>query len=113
MKVLNKIESFDESSVEALLKPVWGSKEIRCETGVVLGGNGSVKLLSTPIKGSVEVKNIFQDVLYEEGVDYTVEGDRIKRIVGGSLPYAEVDDYFRKEPNAPLMLKADPEMIEF
>ena len=113
MKTLNKIDKFDESALDALLAPVWLSKDIVNETGLVVGEIGKVQLLSTPIKGSVEVKNIFHDILYEEGVDYTIEGSCLKRIVGGNLPYFDVDSYFRKEPNAAIQLKADPEKIDF
>ena len=36
-----------------------------------------------------------------------MDGDRLKRIEGGALPYFEMDDYFRKEPNAAIQLRAD------
>ncbi len=113
MKTLKKIESFDISELERLLAPVWETSEILRETGLVVGEEGSVKLLKTPTHGCVEVKNIFGDVLYEEGVDYTLDGDKIKRIEGGALPFFAVDDYFRKEPNAHVKLKVNPEKVEF
>ena len=107
MKVLEKITKFDESSLASLLVPVWETNEIFGETGIVIGADGKVKLLGKPVHGTVVLKNIFGDVLYEEGIDYTVEGDTIQRIVGGNLPYFEVDDYFRKEPNAAIQLKTN------
>lgn len=113
MKTLKKIEKFDENLIEDLLIPVWSNTKIINETGLVIGEEGSIQLLGHPTHGCVEVKNIFGNTLYEEGVDYTVEGNRIKRVVGGNLPYFEVDEYFRKEPNAQIILKANPESIEF
>ncbi len=113
MKILKKIEKFDESAIEQLLMPIWNSNEIIGETGVIIGEEGTIQLLAYPTHGRVEVKNIFGDVLYEEGIDYTLEGNKIKRIVGGDLPFFAVEDYFRKEPNAAIMLKADPSKMEF
>ena len=113
MKFLKKIEKFDKNLIDDLLIPVWNNEKIIDETGLVIGEEGFVRLLSAPVQGTVIVKNIFQDTLYEEGVDYTVESNGIKRIAGGNLPYFERDEYFRKEPNAQVILKADPEKIEF
>ena len=113
MKTLKKIEKFDKTQMERLLMPIWNSDEIIGETGVVIGEEGFIQLLGQPTHGRVEVKNIFGDVLYEEGVDYTVEGNKVKRIINGNLPYFEVDKYFRKEPNAHIILKADPSKTEF
>ncbi len=113
MKALKKIEKFDETALDALLAPIWDNKEIINETGLVVGEDGRICLLATPVKGSVTVKNIFLDVLYEEGVDYVIEGNYIKRIAGGELPYFKTDEYFRKEPNAALKLRANPAEIEF
>lgn len=109
MKVLEKITKFDESVLKELLAPVWESDDILGETGIVIGAEGSVKLLGKPVHGTVIVKNIFSDVLYEEGVDYAVVGNAIQRIAGGNLPYFEVDDYFRTEPNAAIQLKTNSE----
>lgn len=113
MKKLDKITAFNEAELYDLLAPIWESKEIIGETGIIIGEEGSLSLLGTPIPGSVVVKNIFADTLYEEGVDYTLESNKIKRIIGGNLPYFEVDEYFRKEPNAQIILKADAEKLEY
>ena len=82
MKTLKKIERFNEDEIERLLTPVWNNDEIIGETGVIIGEEGSIQLLGAPIQSRVEVKNIFGDVLYEEGIDYTVEGNKVKRIAG-------------------------------
>ena len=112
MKPLQKITAFDESTLEKLLTPVWDSDEILGETGLIVGADGEIKLLAHPIHGRVEVKNIFGDVLYEEGVDYRLDGNRLTRVEGGALPYFEMEDYFRKEPNAEIQLKADAEKTD-
>ena len=113
MKTLKKIEKFNEERLESLLAPVWNTCEITDETGVLVGADGAITLLGQPIQGTVTVKNIFGDALYEEGVDYTVDGNQIKRVQGGDLPYFEVDDYFRKTPNAHIILRANPDTVEF
>ena len=112
MKNLAKIEAFNASELNSLLAPVWESKEIIGEAGIIVGEEGAVSLLGTPVQGSVTVKNIFGDVLYEEGVDYTLDGNKIVRIAGGALPFFAMDDYFRKEPNATVQLKANPEKTD-
>ena len=89
MKILKKAEQFKEDELQQLLMPIWNSDEIIGETGVVIGEEGYIQLLGYPTHGRVEVKNIFGDVLYEEGIDYTVDGDKIKRIKSGNLPYFE------------------------
>ena len=113
MKTLKKIEKFDKNLIEDLLIPVWSNTKIIDETGLVIGKEGFARLLSTPVSGTVRVTNIFQDELYEEGVDYIIEGKTIKRKKSGNLPYFEVEEYFRKEPNAHIVLKANPENIGF
>ena len=113
MKNLEKITKFDESSLKALLVPVWESKEILGETGIVIGAEGRVQLLCKPVHGTVVVKNIFSDVIYEEGVDYVVVDNYIQRVPGGNLPYFEVEDYFRTEPNAAIQLKTNAEKSGF
>ncbi|MBQ4099722.1 MAG: SGNH/GDSL hydrolase family protein [Clostridia bacterium] len=113
MKTLKKIEKFDKNLIEDLLVPVWSNTKIINETGLVIGKEGFVRLLSTPVSGTVRVTNIFQDVLYEEGIDYIIQNNTIKRVPSGNLPYFEVDEYFRKKPNAQIILKANPENIEF
>ena len=109
MKALEKITKFDKSSLKSLLVPVWESNEILGETGIVIGAEGRVQLLCKPVHGTVIVKNIFSDVLYEEGIDYVVVDNYIQRVAGGNLPYFEVDEYFRKEPNAAIQLKTNSE----
>ena len=113
MKALEKINCFDESKIEKLLVPVWESQEIVDETGLVIGEDGKVNLLALPIKQSVVVKNIFQDVMYEEGIDYVVDGKTIKRIKGGNLPFFAVDEYFRKKPHEQIILKVDKTKSDF
>ena len=113
MKALEKITAFDEGALKDLLVPVWESEEILGETGIVIGAEGKVKLLGKPVPGTVVVKNIFGDVLYEDGIDYTVVDNTIQRVDGGALPYFEVDDYFRKEPNAAIQLKTNAEKAGF
>ena len=112
MKALEKIAQFDTSTLKSLLVPIWESDEILGETGIVIGEEGKVKLLGKPVPGTVIVKNIFNDVLFEEGIDYVVVGDSIQRVAGGDLPYFEVDDYFRKEPNAAIQLKTNAEKAD-
>lgn len=108
MKALEKITAFNKKELPELLAPVWDSKDVLGETGVIVGKDGCVRLLGMPIAGSVVVKNTLQDVLYEEGVDYVLDGNQIKRVEGGSLPYFEMEDYFMKAPNHEVVLKADP-----
>ena len=42
--------------------------------------------------GGNDQKYYVSYIIYEEGVDYTVEGNTIQRIAGGNLPYFEVEE---------------------
>lgn len=37
---------------------------------------------------------------FREGVDFSVEGKVLRRLAGGSLPYFQTEEYFRREPDS-------------
>ena len=89
---------WNDSMMEAYLRPYWYSREIYNETVVFIGEEAEATLIYTPTEVS-SVRNYGLDVHYEEGVDYVIQGNKIRRLKGSKMPYWEVDDYFLKEPN--------------
>ena len=73
---------------EQMITPYWKGNIIYNETVLLVddGTQTSGKLQYTPIK-ILSVKDYKYDVDYKEGVDYTVEGNVIKRTEGSSMPY--------------------------
>ena len=99
--------------MEKYLQPIWNTKTIYDETGVIIGEEGELRFLFPPVKNSVVVRDIHLGKIYQEGKDYIVTDKGIKHIKGGDLPFWDVDEYFAKTYNPPVMLMADPEKIGF
>ena len=58
------------------LQPIWDTKTIYDETGVVIGEEGEIQFLFAPLKDSVIVRDIHLEKSYQEGKDYVVkDGD--------------------------------------
>ena len=89
---------WDDRMMEAYLRPYWYSREIYNETVVFVGEESETTLIYTPTTID-SVRNYGLDVQYEEGVDYTIQGNKIRRLKGSKMPYWEVDEYFLKVPN--------------
>ena len=85
---------------EAYLKPYWYSQEIYNETGAIVGEDGEIELMFTPSEIH-SIRSYDLKTTYVEGVDYTVEGKKIKRIPSGNLPYWAVEEYYLTAPNNP------------
>ena len=46
----------------------------------------------------VVIRDITLGVTYTYGLDYTISGNKVTRIAGGSLPYIPYEEYYLKEP---------------
>ena len=90
--------TWNEDMMKAYLRPYWYSREIYNETVVFVGEESEATLIYTPTEVD-SVRNYGLDINYEEGVDYIIEGNKIRRLKGSKMPYWEVDDYFLKVPN--------------
>lgn len=86
---------------KAYLKPYWYTREIYNETGAIIGADGEVELMYTPTEIH-SIRSYDLKTTYTEGVDYTVEGKKIKRIPTGSLPYWKIEEYYRETPDPDL-----------
>ncbi|MBQ6980365.1 MAG: metallophosphoesterase [Clostridia bacterium] len=98
---IHLVETYDGSSVvtDAYLAPIWDTDRIYDETGLFVGETGSVTLMYTPTNPSeVVVRNITLGVTYTYGIDYTISGNKVTRVVGGNLPYMSYDEYYRSTP---------------
>ena len=95
--------------MERYLQPIWDTKIIYDETGVIIGEEGEMRFLLSPLQNSVVVRDIHLEKTYQEGKDYVVTQKGIKRLKGGELPFWNTDEYFAKTYNPPVMLLADPE----
>lgn len=104
--------TFNEESEKAWLQPIWYTREIYDESVVIIGEEGTANLLYEP-KGKVIARNYFIDEIYEEGVDFEINGKTIKRIDGGALPYWKVDEYFIPTNNSGDGHLADPDQLDF
>ena len=94
------LTEWNEAMMQAYLRPYWNTREIYNETIVFIGEEGEATLMFMP--DEIEsVKNFGLTEIYKEGRDYTINGNKIKRVKGGKTPYWELDDYYLKEPNNP------------
>ena len=98
---------------EKYLQSIWNNVIIYDETGIVIGEEGEMRFLRSPISTSVVVRDIHLEKTYQEGKDYVVTARGIKRLKGGELPFWNTDEYFSKTYNPPVVLEVDFEKIEF
>lgn len=103
------VDTYKKEHQGKYLKPIWNTNTIYDETGVVIGEEGEMKLLFTPKKETLIVRDIHLGRTYQEGKDFLITTQGIKRIKGGDLPFFAVDEYFTKEKVFPILLELDPE----
>ena len=80
------------------VRPFWSSNKVFNESGVFIGETGSFNLLYTPTKITMVGQYYDTEIEYVEGVDYTVSGNVITRLVGSRMPYWKVEEYYSDEP---------------
>ena len=85
-----------DSVLNPLLQPYWHTREIYNETFMFIGKEGEVELLYEPSEILISQDYRFKEV-YEEGVDFVIEGKKIKRTINSSMPYIEASDYWVDE----------------
>ena len=98
--------------MEKYLQPIWDTNAIYDESGIIIGEEGEMRFLFTPLKNSVVVRDIHLEKTYQEGKDYLVTDTGIKRVKDGELPFWNTDEYFSKTYNPPVMLMLDPEKAD-
>lgn len=105
---LQTIDTYSADALDKYLNPVWQTTEMYDEGGVVVGETGEIRLLRKPVKNSVTVRSVHFEETYQEGIDYIVDGNVIRRIATGNLPYFKYDEYYFDEPYNGAPLLSDP-----
>lgn len=91
--------TWNDDMFEAYIRPYWYSREIYNETVVFIGEEGEAPLMYEPTEvNTVRSYDLLTD--YVDGKDYVIEGRKIKRVKGSSMPYWEPDEYFLTAPNS-------------
>ena len=88
----------DEYDRGVYLKPLWYTREVYNETVLFVGLEDEAPLLY-PVSEIVSVRSYGLDVTYAEGEDYIVEDGKLKRTADSSMPYMEIDEYYRTTPD--------------
>ena len=81
------------------LQPLWRTEAVYDETALIVGDTGECTLAFLP-SGGLTVRSYTLDRIFREGVDFSVEGKVLRRLAGGSLPYFQTEEYFRREPDS-------------
>ena len=92
--------------VDTYMLPVWEGNTVYYESAMIVGTTGEI-LLSDEPKEVVGVYDYALKTKYVEGIDYTVDGNVIKRISRGNLPYAKKSDVYSSTPGA-AVIKVEP-----
>ena len=93
------IDRYDETVLDAYTRPIWYTREVYDESALIVGKTGSTTLLYTPDTSyEVVIRDYHLNKTYKEGVDFTIEGNKITRIETGNLPYMEVSQYVGPNP---------------
>ncbi len=83
----------------AYLKPIWYPGIMYHETALLVGEEDAAPLIYEPER-ILSVRDYGLNIEYKEGVDYAVEGKKIRRLPGSSMPFFEFDEYYRKTPDS-------------
>lgn len=83
--------------LDTYVLPIWEGDTVFYETAMFLGETGECKLLYAPTK-ILGVYDYGLQKEYVEGVDFVLEGNVIKRLQGGSMPYANFEDIYAALP---------------
>lgn len=79
-----------------LLQPFWNTREVYNETFMFIGEEGEAELLYAPVE-ILSIKDYRLKQTYIEGIDFTIEGNKIKRTKNSSMPYLEASDFWVDE----------------
>lgn len=90
---------YAQYSAETYLKPFWYTREIYHETVMFVGEDDEARLLYDADE-ILSVLNYGLNVSYEEGSDWTYRNGIFKRTVSSAIPYWQLDEYYRTEPDA-------------
>jgi hypothetical protein len=112
MGKLQTVDTYNADALEKYLNPIWQTAEMYDEGGVVVGETGEIRLLRKPIKDTVTVRSVHFDKTYREGIDYIVDGNVIRRIATGTMPYFKYEEYYFDMPYDGSPLLCDPGKAE-
>ena len=83
--------------LDTYVLPIWEGDTIYYETAMFMGKTGACELLYTP-KKILGVYDYGLQKEYVEGVDFVLEGNAIKRLQSGNMPYANFEDIYSAVP---------------
>lgn len=109
---LQIVETYTSDVLDKYLNPMWQTNEMYDEGGVVVGETGEIRLLRKPIANTVTVRSVHFEETYREGIDYIVDGQVIRRVATGNLPYFKFDEYYFDEPYGSAQLLCDQDKAE-
>ena len=109
---LQTVETYTSDVLDKYLNPMWQTNEMYDEGGVVVGETGEIRLLRKPIANTVTVRSVHFEETYREGIDYIVDGQVIRRVATGNLPYFKFDEYYFDEPYGSAQLLCDQDKAE-
>ena len=92
------VMDYSRYNLDTYLKPFWHTREVYNETVLFVGEEDVAPLMYAPSE-ILSVRNYGLDIEYTEGIEYTIVEGCIKRLSGSSIPFIEVDDYYRITPD--------------
>ena len=112
LEKLQLVDTYTPAVLDKYMNPIWQTTEMYDEGGVVVGETGEIRLLRKPVANSVVVRSVHFEETYREGIDYIVDGNIIRRISTGNMPYFKYEEYYFDEPYLGSQLKCDPAKAE-
>ena len=98
-----KTSKWTDELLTEYLRPYWASNTMFNETGAFIGETGSFNLLYTPTKVTMVGQYKDSTIVYQEGVDYVVNGNVVTRLAGSKMPYWAESEYFTDTPSSTTM----------
>ncbi len=105
---IQTVDTYTPEMVNKYMDPIWQTTDIYDEGGVIVGETGEIRLLRKPIKNTVTVRSVHFEETYREGIDYIVDGNVIRRLATGNMPYFKYEEYYFDAPYEGSHLLCDP-----
>lgn len=106
LAIQQDIMQYDKFNINTYLKPFWYTREVYNETITFVGENDEAPLMYQADE-IVAVKNYGLDVDFKKNKDWVYENGKIKRVSNSSIPYWEIDEYYRTTPSPNITISLD------
>lgn len=102
----------NDYALQSAVRPIWTTRNVYNETVSFIGKEDVATLMYTPTK-LYKVYDYYLQKEYQEGVDFVLEGNKIRLLEGSKIQPWDVRDYYYAGPQAPFTIKTEHGYLKF